>query len=428
MASVNDSGMSLLEQAEELLRAGKRQAALPLLAEYLQGHPNSARGWWMLSLAVTDLRQQIDCMERVLVIDPNYGPAQARLDKLEQMLAPRPPAAVVPPFVTEEPSYRYEDTRSTPLFDDEEPQEQAQTFEEALEDEEPAYQWGSSSSTPWSSSYFDDDDQPRSASVPAPEPAPPTRAPEPPSRPTPKRGRIPKMPEWFLPVMVGLLLICLIVSCIGAVLLWRSFQPPTVSTPQPFVTVPPRTLEPTWTPTVTATPRATFTPIPGLTTAPGAQSTPAPQVALEGTSPGMLAPDFTLKDVDGRQARLSAYRGQPVLLFFWATWCPYCRTEITDLEKIHRAYEDSGLVVLAVEVGESAADGRAFRAEHDLSFSILSDSSQTVFRQYRGSAIPLNYFIDSDGRINYASTGMMDYSSLNLRARVLLNLVPTAAP
>ena len=56
MASVNDSGMSLLEQAEELLRAGKRQAALPLLAEYLQGHPNSARGWWMLSLAVTDLR------------------------------------------------------------------------------------------------------------------------------------------------------------------------------------------------------------------------------------------------------------------------------------------------------------------------------------------------------------------------------------
>ncbi len=50
---MNDSGTSLLEQAEELLRAGKRQAALPLLAEYLQGHPNSARCWWLLSLAIT---------------------------------------------------------------------------------------------------------------------------------------------------------------------------------------------------------------------------------------------------------------------------------------------------------------------------------------------------------------------------------------
>ena len=80
---MNDSGTSLLEQAEELLRAGKRQAALPLLAEYLQGHPNSARCWWLLSLSVTDLRQQIDCMERVLVIDPNYTPARTRLEKLE---------------------------------------------------------------------------------------------------------------------------------------------------------------------------------------------------------------------------------------------------------------------------------------------------------------------------------------------------------
>lgn len=420
---MTDESKTLLEQAEELLRGGKRQMALPLLAEYLQGHPNSARGWWMLSLAVSDLRQQIDCMERVLVIDPNYTPAHARLEKLERMLEPRAPSSPVPPFVAETTPYPEIPTfpaqsRTAPDFLQEEPAAEPDSL---TEPEEPAYRWDEASSTPWSSSYLDEE--------PRPAPKPPAAASFN-AQPAPKPRRpAKKMPEWFLPVIVGLALVCLVVGVVGGVLLWQSQQPIVVTAPPPpFVTVPPRTMAPTWTPAPSQTPPPTFTPIPGQTTDPNSPSTPVSLGNQEGTSMGMLAPDFALKDVDGAQVSLSGYRGRPVLLFFWATWCPYCRSETESLHNIYETYKSEGLVVLAVEVGESSADGRSYRSEHGLTFPILNDSRQSVFRLYQGQYLPTNYFIDPGGRISYSAVGLMDYSSINLRVRALLNLIPTAAP
>ncbi|MBI3173541.1 MAG: redoxin domain-containing protein [Chloroflexi bacterium] len=421
MASVNDSGMSLLEQAEELLRAGKRQAALPLLAEYLQGHPNSARCWWLLSLAVTDLRQQIDCMERVLVIDPNYTPARTRLEKLERMLEPRPPT--VPPFMPE-PGFSREDFETDPFEIDAEPAAPSSTFlaeEEEEEEAEPVYRWDSS--TPWSSAYLDE--EPQSQPPPA-QPAEPPSQPRPTTQPAPRRATQ-KTPAWFLPVMGGLLLVCLMVACIGGVLVWRSFQPVTAATPQSPLSVPTRTLEPTWTPPPTITPRPTFTPIPGLTPS-SALPIGTQQGNQEGLLVGNLAPDFTLWDVDGRKVSLSSYHGQPVVLFFWATWCPYCRAQIESLKGLHDTYKDAGLIILAVDVDENVDTGRAFRAKHEIKFPILDDWALTAFSLYKGRVVPVTYFIDQGGRINHFAVGQMDISSLNLQARAILNLLPTAVP
>ena len=419
MASVNDSGASLLEQAEELLRAGKRQAALPLLAEYLQGHPNSARCWWLLSLAVTDLRQQIDCMERVLVIDPNYTPARTRLEKLERMLEPRPPT--VPPFMPE-PGFSREDFEDEPFDIEAEPAAPSSTFlaEEEEEEAEPVYRWDTS--TPWSSSYLDEEPQAPSA---PPQPA------ETPSQPQPtqpaSRRPAQKTPAWFLPVMGGLLLVCLMVACIGGVLVWRSFQPVAVDTPPPALNVPTRTLEPTWTPPPTITPRPTFTPIPGLT--PSSVSPIGTQQGdQEGLMVGNLAPDFALWDLDGRKVSLNNYRGQPVVLFFWATWCPYCRAQIESLTDLHDAYKDAGLVILAVDVDENVDIGRSFRKKHEIQFSILDDWALTAFRLYKGRVVPVTYVLDEGGRITHFAVGLMDISSLTLQARALLDLIPTAAP
>jgi peroxiredoxin len=380
-----------------------------LLAEYLQQYPNSARGWWMLGLAVADPRQQIDCMERVLDIDPDYAPAHARLEKLKQLLEPRPPVFVQPaPQVFEEqPLPQWATSSPAPHAFDEQPAPRPapQVFEE-----EPIPQWASGPPGPYAL-----DEQPASP------------------RPTPRRAPArKKTPDWVLPAAVGSILFCAMFGVIGVIVIWNLQRTP-LAAPLPIASIVARTLEPTWTPTASATPRPTMTPIPTYTPLPPLTLLDVDQYATAIQDPGgepalgNPAIDFTLNTIDGDRASLSGYRGRPVLLFFWATWCPYCRTEVATLNDVHAAYKDQGLVVLAVEVGESASKGRAFRDEHGLSFPILNDSSSDVFRSYRGRAFPTNYFIDSGGNITYVEVGMMDYSSLNMHVRILLNLVPTTA-
>src|SRR5687767_10814031 len=75
-------GKPVLQDAEQLLRERRLDEARPLLMEYVQKNPSSARGWWLLSFAATDRGQQIECLERVLQIDPNNAATHARLAKL----------------------------------------------------------------------------------------------------------------------------------------------------------------------------------------------------------------------------------------------------------------------------------------------------------------------------------------------------------
>ena len=85
-----------LQSVERLLKEGRKQEALSLLAGYLQQNPNSAQGWWLLGLTVSDPARQIECMERVLLIDPASVLAQVRLEKLREEVSIPPP---IPPFV-----------------------------------------------------------------------------------------------------------------------------------------------------------------------------------------------------------------------------------------------------------------------------------------------------------------------------------------
>lgn len=85
-----------LQSVERLLKEGRKQEALSLLAGYLQQNPNSAQGWWLLGLTVSDPTRQIECMERVLLIDPASVLAQVRLEKLREEVSIPPP---IPPFV-----------------------------------------------------------------------------------------------------------------------------------------------------------------------------------------------------------------------------------------------------------------------------------------------------------------------------------------
>lgn len=112
------------------------------------------------------------------------------------------------------------------------------------------------------------------------------------------------------------------------------------------------------------------------------------------------APDFVLKDLYGNNVRLSDYLGRnPVLLVFGTTWCPYCRSQIPLINDIYSKYGGKGLVVLNVDISESADRIMSFAKQHKIAYPVLLDSDAKVSRQYRVVGVPANVLIARDGSI-----------------------------
>lgn len=112
---------------------------------------------------------------------------------------------------------------------------------------------------------------------------------------------------------------------------------------------------------------------------------------------GDEAPNFTLTDTAGQPHTLAAYRGKPVILYFWASWCPYCVDEMPELSLFRDSYQDEGLEVLAINILESTEHVRGFIKEKDLSYPVLLDESGRVTRSFLVRATPTYIFIDKDG-------------------------------
>lgn len=138
--------------------------------------------------------------------------------------------------------------------------------------------------------------------------------------------------------------------------------------------------------------------------------------ATVGTKKGDTAPDFTLKTSDGKTVKLSDYRGQKVILNFWATWCPPCREEIPDMVKFYENYKDKGIVILGVNLttAERSPGGvPQFLKDYNISYPVLMDEKGDVGdRQYNVNAIPTTYILDSNGKITEVITGPMTYTSM----------------
>jgi cytochrome c biogenesis protein CcmG, thiol:disulfide interchange protein DsbE len=115
---------------------------------------------------------------------------------------------------------------------------------------------------------------------------------------------------------------------------------------------------------------------------------------------GEVAPDFETEDVFGNPVRLSQFRGQPVWLMFWGSWCPPCRAEFPDIQAAYAQLEPRGLRMLGVSLRESPVDAAAYAAENNATFLVLSDPDE----RDTGSAYPIfnfptHIFIDRDGVI-----------------------------
>lgn len=117
--------------------------------------------------------------------------------------------------------------------------------------------------------------------------------------------------------------------------------------------------------------------------------------------------DFKLKDLDGNEVSLSSLKGKKVFLNFWATWCPPCKAEMPEIEKLYQETKDSDLVILAVDIGENLNTVKPFINENKYNFKVLLDSDQSVASQYNIASIPTSYFIDADSNIVSTHIGAM---------------------
>jgi len=123
------------------------------------------------------------------------------------------------------------------------------------------------------------------------------------------------------------------------------------------------------------------------------------------------APEFALPTPEGRVVSLASFRGRVVLLNFWATWCPPCRVEMPAMEQLHRALEDQGLTILAMDQDESPKLVAKFMRDFRLSFPALIDSGSRVSSQYGVRGLPTTHLIDRRGRVVGGAVGPRDWAS-----------------
>lgn len=117
------------------------------------------------------------------------------------------------------------------------------------------------------------------------------------------------------------------------------------------------------------------------------------------------APNFTLKSMSGKNLKLSEYRGQVVMINFWASWCAPCRQEMPLLEALYKKYKGLGFTLLGVNVEQDSSKASTLLKSIKVSFPILFDNKNTVSKMYKVSAMPTTVLVDKDGNLRYLHHG-----------------------
>ncbi|WP_045510921.1 thiol-disulfide oxidoreductase ResA [Bacillus amyloliquefaciens] len=127
----------------------------------------------------------------------------------------------------------------------------------------------------------------------------------------------------------------------------------------------------------------------------------------ERISEGSKAPNFALKDTEGRNIELSQLKGKGVFLNFWGTWCEPCKQEFPYMENQYQHFKDLGVEVVAVNVGESKIAVHNFMKTYGVNFPVALDTDRQVLDAYGVSPIPTTFLINPDGKVVKVVTGTM---------------------
>ena len=130
----------------------------------------------------------------------------------------------------------------------------------------------------------------------------------------------------------------------------------------------------------------------------------ATSVASSGLA-GKAAPDFVLKSASGENLRLSEYRGDVVMINFWATWCGPCRQEMPLLDELQNRYNRVGFNLLGVNIDDDSRQAMQMVKELGVSFPVLFDDSKAVSELYDVKVMPTTILIDREGTVRYIHHG-----------------------
>lgn len=128
----------------------------------------------------------------------------------------------------------------------------------------------------------------------------------------------------------------------------------------------------------------------------------------------VVAPGFALQDTEGNMHRLSDYRGMPVIINFWTTWCPPCRKEIPSMNRAWQILRQEGIAMLAINVGEDEDAIFLFTADYAADFPVLLDRSGEVIAKWPVKGLPTTYIVAPDGRIVYRAIGSREWDDAAL--------------
>mgnify|MGYP003573528879 CR=1 FL=1 len=129
---------------------------------------------------------------------------------------------------------------------------------------------------------------------------------------------------------------------------------------------------------------------------------------------GDVAHNFSLPDLDGQQVMLEDFRGKPVVINFWATWCPPCRIEMPEFQRTFEEHQEDNLVILAVNVAEQPEDVRSFfYDEMGYTYTPLLDEESQVAEAYGAIGLPSTFFVNAEGEVTAVHRGLLTQSQLN---------------
>ncbi len=154
----------------------------------------------------------------------------------------------------------------------------------------------------------------------------------------------------------------------------------------------------------------------------------AREAGMDAYAVPLKAPAFELVGLDGQTRGKRDYRGQVVLLNFWASWCPPCREEFPSLQRLQRIQGGRDFTVLAIAVADTAAAVTRFLEGRPPGFDVLLDDDRKTAGDFRAAGVPVTYLLDRNGRLLAGKTGPQDWNSVAMRRLIQATIDPTIHP
>ncbi len=125
--------------------------------------------------------------------------------------------------------------------------------------------------------------------------------------------------------------------------------------------------------------------------------------------PWVEVPDFSLQDMDGDTHNLAHYKGNPVIVHFWASWCPSCREEMPSMNRAWKKVRSEGIAMIAINVGEDKESIKSFTQATPVDFPILLDTDSKTSEAWPVRGLPMTFVLDPEGKLVFRAIGSREW-------------------